>query len=203
MSILKLNGLARIKQAADEAYHEAWVASRSTTKRLPTDRFWAIMAFFRRFIVSLDQSDPSRGGCDELFRRVITNDMVICGRAVTFDELVSFIENWTAVTDALHKHLFDIMTDKGDDSYGDLCDNLPLIGRFGVRHLLKLSPGSFDNKSVIKHIDAENPGKDPDKWREFIWNGENYWCMFLDNEAERRFVQEACNHNPEESESLV
>lgn len=196
-----LNLAARAKQKASDDYHNAWIQATSNIERLPVDRFWAILEYWKKEIIYLGRHDVSKYACDELFRRCICDQLEVDGVKVTFDELMSFIENYEAVTSALHNHLFYIVEGKGDDSYGDMCDSLPLIGREAVKQLLELEAGDdfeerYDNASVEKIIRA-NRGKHEEKaWYNFIWHGENYFRMFLGDEAERRYVREACDHDP-------
>lgn len=200
---LELNKVAKIKIEADQAYNKAWATARDSTLRLPVDRFWEIMDTFGSYILNTGKHDIIKYACDELFRQCITDTLVIGGVPVTFDELVSFIENWQAVTAALHQTLFDIVSDKGDDGYSDLCDNLPLIGRRGVAFLLGLDPNTNDNNTVIKAIkDGRPSGCVPSEWLKLIWDGENYWRMFLEGEAKRRYPYRVINHTPHD-EALV
>jgi hypothetical protein len=197
-----LNTLARKKSSLDYEYHEAWKAATANTRRLDVNRFWAILELFRTDILVLNHGDASKHACDELFRLCACNELMVCGKSraaggglVTFDDLVRFIENYTAVVAALYDHLHGIVQGKSDDAYSDLCGNLPLIGREGVRALLEMSPVETANEEIVQLITDNDPGHHG--WYEFIWYGENYFCMFLDEEAERRYVSEACQHDPQ------
>ena len=198
-----LNLAARAKDKANTEYHETWLQATANVERLDVNRFWAILELWKSSILNLDRHDVSKYACDELFRQCICDDLIVRGKSlaqgggkVTFDELVRFIENYEAITAALHDYLFDVVEGKGDDSYGDLCDGLPLIGREGVKLLLSMD-NNHENNPAVEGIIRDNCGKhDADKWTDMIWNGENYWRMFLGDEAERRYVREACDHDP-------
>lgn len=207
MSILDnhdLNRLAREKQKADAAYDKAF--RRYTAEHdelLPVKRFWDIVEYLRTQIMYAGRD--SNYYCDELFRQCICDTLEVSGKKVTFDELIKFCNNWDAVVSELHRTLFEVIEDKGDDGYGDLCDNLPLVGRAGVKKLLGFTPENHANGDV-KTVIAEavpqckrRPEFAKDKWLQFVWNGENYWSMSLSNEAQRRYVRQACDHKPKPS----
>lgn len=199
-----LNKAARAKRKADEAYEKAWRAERANPRKLDVDRFWAIMDYFRKEVIAKAHRFDSKYATDELFRRCICDQLEVGGAKVTFDELVRFIENYNALDSAINTALYNLVSDKSDDSYGDLCDSLPIVGRKGVKKLLTLSEDKWhDNNTVIGIIDDNCPkGVDPEKWRQFIWNGENYFSMFFEDSARERYVREACDHKPRE-ECLV
>ena len=200
----RLNQVANNKVAVDQAYHEAWVTARESTLRLPVDRFWEIMETLRSSILDVDRFDAYKYTCDKLFHLCIRGDLVVNGMPVTFDELVSFIENCQAVTAALHETLSDIVTDKSDDGFSDLCDSLPLIGRQGVAFLLALDSPHV-NKTIILEIKNHHPpGCSMDGWLKLIWNGENFWRMHLENEAKSLYPSLAAEHTPRPyNETLV
>lgn len=206
MSILDnvaLNKAAKAKAKAESNYEKAWRRARTDTPRLDVDRFWDIMEYFREKVL-YDRYDASKYATDELFRRCICDQLEVNGTKVTFDELVMFLENYNAVEAALRDALWEVVTDKSDDSYGDLCDSLPIVGREGVAKLLSASPDfGHDNNTVISVIDESCPKDfDPAKWRKFIWDGENYFEMMFEEAAQTRYVHEARDHKPRE-ESLV
>lgn len=204
-----LNNLARKKLEAEKAYREAWDKARETTERLDVDRFWAIMDLWKSSVIRMGRD--SKQACDELFRQCVCGELIVRGKTraagggkVTFDELVRFIENYEAITSALYGHLFDVVDGKGDDSYGDLCDSLPLVGREGVKDLLALRNDQENNEAVVSIIEYNCVGHDKDEWVHFIWDGENYFRMFLEDEARRRYSGEAVEHDPKPNvETLV
>ncbi len=200
----RLNQVANNKVAVDQAYHEAWTDARVSTIRLPVDRFWNIVETLRSSILDVDRFDAYKYACNELFRLCVRGDLVVGGTLVTFDELVSFMENWQAVTAALHETLFDIVTDKGDDGYSDLCDALPLIGRQGVAVLLALDSTAND-MIVIGVIRGQSPGlSGKSTWLNLIWDTEGYWSMNLENQARDRYPYQAAKHTPKSNtETLV
>lgn len=201
----ELNKVANDKVAVEEAYDKAWVTARELTPRLPVDRFWEIMEILRSDILDVDRYYASKYACDELFRRCVINQLVVGGTPVTFDELVSFIESWQAVTAALIETLFNVVNNKSDDGYNDLCDSLPLIGRKGVTFLLSLDADNNDSDTVKMAIKNDRPlGCEKGIWMNLIWEGENYWRMYLEDEAKRRYPRQAINHTPKtHTETLV
>lgn len=204
-----LNGKARKLLKARETYHDAWVKATAQRELLKPARFWAILKRLKDIrILSLSgpYCDASKRAADELFRLCQCDELEASGRKVTFDELVSFIANWDALVDKLHTVLFDVVTGKGDDSYGDLCDSLPLVGRAGVKKLLTMKEGAHSNvdvENVIRTHAADGTDYGPDVWWTYIWQGENYWRMMLDDAAEERYLYEARDNDPEVKEEQL
>lgn len=186
-----LHRLAAAKFKADEAYEDAW--SRKQVELMHPDRFWPILDAFVKIVGNrdLNQRDASKNACDELYRRCVCGEL----QGVTFDDLIQFNANWNALSSELHTALFNTVTGKGDDSYGDLCDSLPLIGRENVTRLL--NDGTLTNDDIVDIIENSRPiGTNKDVWREFVWEGENYFTMFLEDEARERFVHVARQSGP-------
>lgn len=180
-------------QSATKAYDEAWRINFNKIKILPMPRFWEMVVLFRQEVVRrLGPKFDSRKAVDEFFRipQAADHTAVWDGRQwlkskspYTFEEAVQFARTWEEVKGPLYDKLFNIIEGKGDDSYGDLLDALPLAGQKFYERCLA---GKFYNcDDFIELLKAED-----DKLFDTIYEGENYFEMFLEEEAKRRYVFE-------------
>lgn len=174
---------------AKVAFRDRWNTHRADTngELLDPDRFWDIWDKFAATVGKClelrGKREASKAACDELFRLQAVNEL-----DATFDELLQFINNWDAISSALHSVLWEVVEDKSDDGYGDLTDSLPLVGREGVAKLL--NGDAKDNNDVKDIITQQNDGM-----LDYIWNGENYFSMFL-GDAAKKWYPLVMDENP-------
>ena len=177
-----LQTAAKKLRDAEARYEKVWVdAHVKEGEQLDPDTFWAVMDVFVKIVqsrlnmVHFGESNASLLACDELFRQCATKE-----HDFTFDQLLGFGHTWDELSSELHRVLFDIVTGKGDDGYGDLCDSLPLAGRDAITVLLKPSENGIDHNNAVR-------GQIPDNFRRYIWDGENYFGMHLGDAAKKWF----------------
>lgn len=186
-------------RAAESTYEKAW---RSVTfgELLPADRFWQI---HRVLVDELIQAWREYGRhrhivrdvVDEMFRKVFVDelevrsstavDKVVTVNKVTFDDLMKFANNWTAIGDKLYHTLFEVVTAPSDDAYGDFLDNLPLAGRRVIATLLEPEKNKITDNELVRRTIAN---KGEDGLLGFIWSGEHYFRQTFDDAAKKWFL---------------
>lgn len=195
MSLLKNTELLTAAQNLREAereYKKAW-GEIKRTDLLDADRFWEIFENFEKIVADRlrchgDRKYVSREACDEFFRQGCVNEI-----QVSFDELVLFSNNWSEISAELNKSLCTVVETKSDDGFSDLCDSLPLTGRDTVAKLLYSDNLTHNN---VYELVLESELCD------LIWTGENYFGMFLQNQAKKWYVIRS-KYEPQKKQSLV
>lgn len=177
-----LSAQAGVVRKAKEEYVRLWYKFSSGIALHP-DRFWEILEEFKTIVISrLNSKYTSRESCDELFRQAAVGEL-----EVSFDELVGFSNNWSKIDNLLRTSLTTIIETKSDDGFGDLCDSLPLVGREIVSRLF--TPAGMYEKDVFYLVGRSG-------LRSYIWDGENYFGMNLDQAAQKRYIYESASHEP-------
>jgi len=185
-----LQKLAVQQKAATQAYGQAFDKFLRELEPLPLPRFFAIAKkYFEeilRFHFELDRKHVGvKHAAEELFRKALVKEE---GHVKT-EDLLRFANQWRSVSHNLHDPLFDIIKGKGDDSYGDLLDNLPLLGYEAYQTLERKDYGNMDRVkwfigiTVEKLIRGQKRIDYADVYH-FVWNGENYHSMMLHEAAE-------------------
>ena len=214
---MNIHELAIAKHTADVTYHEGFRAYMDDLDCLNDDRFWAILNKFRSLLNRKSLSTTL--AVDELFRLATETDLVaqaeeyqergidVGDNNYSTLETIRFAKTYRVKAAALCKPLFDVIEGRGDDSYGDLLDNLPLMGQDMYKQLIGNGEKSnYRNHSVFESavkdvILLEDFGSDTDKalaWDEYkgdknrmrkhVLQGENYNGLRLAEQAERRFI---------------
>ncbi len=180
----KLKDLARAKRSAGFAYKNAFDAFWETVKVLPDKRFFEIIALYVREITeyrfTLGRTDGVETAAKELFRKALCKE-----KGYSMDELIRFAKTYEEIKRRLYTPLFELVKGKGDDSYGDLIDNLPLLGH---KMFKSLEDKDFGNPSVVRGqvtiASGLALGLSDGQAMKFIWEGENYNGMSLRDAAE-------------------
>jgi hypothetical protein len=94
----------------------------------------------------------------------------------------------------LYDALDDVATGRGDDGYGDLLDSFFLAGPTVVQAALNKEIG--DNTEMSEMVVASLG----EKLGKFVLNGENYFRMFMEEEAMRRIDLLKQEERPESEE---
>jgi hypothetical protein len=220
---MNIHELAIAKHTADVTYHEGFRAYMDDLDCLNDDRFWDILNKFRSLLNRKGLSTTL--AVDELFRLATETDAVATdaelsiGQSDSTLETIRFAKTYRVKAAALYKPLFDVIEGRGDDSYGDLLDNLPLMGQDMYKQLIGNGEKSnYGNNSVFESavkdvilIEEENRHSRKllslnaleDRMRKHILQGENYNGLRLAEQAERRFIFYCINvENPVENLSL-
>lgn len=143
-------------------------------KPLSADRFWELLPLFRSEIVHQYQFNV-KNAAYEFFRKPACDAV-----SYTLDEALRFAVTYRQMSEALYTPLFDVITDRGDDSYGDLLDAMPLAGRVIYEKCLSKYYGN--NVAIESAIGDEIP-----KLARFIMRGENYIRSTLNDAAAERY----------------
>lgn len=169
-----------------------------------------IHALFHR-----ERFDPVDHAADETMRAAVTGE-----NKLDFSKFPSFIRAYRQTKSMLYKALDDCDLGRGDDSYGDLMDSLPLLGVDAIKHIIggKITSNKtltiFVNKTCLEyvqkwvgipwndgggdHVKGQNVEQIAEKWALFILNGENYNEMKLGEQWQERFCLESRQDVPED-----
>lgn len=135
------------------------------------DEFWSLAPTLLQQVSRLRDSDR---GCDEFSR-----SMIFMGgdEMANWEKVAAFSKTYAKVSANLSRHLFESDLDRGDDSFSDLCDSLPLAGR-DVYDLI-MAKERWSTSALENTVGAAH--------RKFICHGENYIRMFLSDNLVKWF----------------
>jgi hypothetical protein len=127
----------------------------------------------------------SKTACDE-FARLLHIEAACHNTLRPVVRYARFIRMFEETSSKLSDALFELPgLERGDDSYGDLCDSLVLAGKEIVERAI--SKG-FKHYSELEEMVYEKwTDKDTRKIFHQVMRGENYFHMFLQEEFESRF----------------
>ena len=144
----------------------------ATVKSLRDTEFWPLLAEFRLqvFRFKFDYERQIEDAALEFFRKPYARE-----GNYSIDEAVSFAKTYQEKARAIYHPLMDIIKDRGDDSYGDLLDVLPLMGQEMYERCLKSDfQDNEDFTITIQDMIANASAvKDKKKFNDFILHGEN------------------------------
>ena len=167
---------------------------------LNTDRFWQLQSVFAYEVYNsrfgYDRTNGVEQAAGEFFRKPSAGHFAAYGRrdvpVYTLDEAVRFARTWRHITNQLYQPLFDVVSDRGDDAYGDLLDSLPLAGRDIVGRALRAggrnSTGLSGNAQLEQAVTQACIEQDRCEFAELILHGENYISMHLAEAAQKYFA---------------
>lgn len=203
--------------AANGAYSKAWrlyvshipqmtvdyTTARGKNVKVPSDRFWQIMPFFTKEVFQRvfyygDKRNGVNSAAWEFFRVPLTYKNCI-GRheePYTMDEAMSFAATFSVVSSVLYRPMFDVVKDRGDDSYGDLLDSLAhggktvfhacLSGKYkNNKDIEEALTEVFQTTTIMEDTDKVVP---PAKFVKWVMHGENYNDMMLRDAAKKCFA---------------
>jgi len=191
---MNLIRLAKAKSEAEKAWNDAYEGTYKDAPLMEVDRFWACMAYLQQEVVGfiLRLKRPTTHATDEFGRKCWCEQFP--GKFhITPIEYVSFAKTYRALKDQLYQPLFEVVEGYGDDSYGDLLDTLPLLGRDFIKLILhggfggegKRDHSSFC-QSVASYVKSDWAiGSDWNKPFEWFMHGENYMSMSLQESASK------------------
>lgn len=151
---------------------------------LDEDCFWT-------HIVLLQERLVSYGATGHVVKRSVDNiiwDMV-CGNKpggmAGWERASGFYHRYRSIVNALNQRLWDMPgLEKGDDSYGDFTDSLPLAGRRIVELLLDESEAMWSYDLLKRELDGVQDGK----LTSLICDGENYMRMAIEDKVHYFFA---------------
>lgn len=150
---------------------------------LPEPRFWQLQAVFTlevcRFRFDYGRTNGIEHAANEFFRKPLAQDFSGWGGpaapSYSLPEAIQFAKTWQLLSKRLYRPLFDVVTDRGDDAYGDLLDALPLAGQCVVAQALA---GGFTSNQQFEDGVRSACAAYPDL-AELILRGENYVGQML------------------------
>ncbi len=187
---------------AQASYKKAFRDYFNSLEVLDDDTFWKMLDHLRMLLIERRVNGQAlKRAVDELFR--LPSFWQGCLRGTcgggkdpgyTTIDAIRFAKTYDEKKAALYDPLFDVVTGRGDDSYGDLLDSLPILGRELYENCVnkKFRNNRAFGAARAKAALAVAPHpQTAGLLTNFVLNGENYVEMSLFDEAESRFVQYA------------
>jgi len=182
VSMLNFGRLYREAEIAINGLEISFRLHLDSLEDLDDNTFWSMLDEFKKEIdrtISSRMKDPTvndaniklashRFGCGYFF-----------GGKGEYETLLRFVATYSRKKNKLYKPLFDVIQGFGDDSYGDILDSFPLLGRKRYEAALE---GWIEGDS-----DAQ-------------YQGENYVEMGLESEA-FKFFRSYCRFEADEIET--
>lgn len=181
----KLVKAAREKWNAEQRYSKAFHAYWRTIPYLEDGRAWLLLDNLRGHISSrIDHDDNIKFAADEFYRLACTGESeheLPADRAYTFHDACQFTRTYGKWVGDIRDKLYCIKDlDMRGDSFGDLCDGLPLAGQKTTHMILE---GKITTRADLNRC----IGRIGKHWQKLVW-GENYVESTLIQEAEDRLV---------------
>lgn len=162
----QLAALARMKKCAEDAFEHGFDEYMHELEFLPDDRFFEIVELYLKEVVGFRLRRGNTNGVGmaawELFRKALCGEQGYDGI-----EMLRFAKTYGAVRQRLYTPLFDVVKSRGDDGYGDLLDNLPLLGQEAYVAMLGGKYSEDDILNEAMKVEERN-------FFSFVWRGENY-----------------------------
>jgi hypothetical protein len=161
---------------AQVIFDRAWDKYFNGIETLSRARFWEMVPYLVGNLEYGQKKLNSDNACREFFRKSEYDERY------SFEEAVRFTKTWQVYKSDLYdsKAFGQINFGKSDDSYGDLIDGLPLAGgEFVGRCLVGDFEGNTDFVESLKKVTS---------LAKHIYNGENYFGMFLEDYAKEYFL---------------
>jgi hypothetical protein len=193
MDTTELKEIAVASLQAEEKYQKAFWSYVESIEPLSDERFWELVPEFvneiRCFYFGYGRTDGVKDAAREFVRKTVVNQATW-----TLEETIQFAKTWREVKSRLYKPLFDVVEGYSDDSYSDLRDALPCLGKDFINRCLneEIAKKRFipDAKERISDMAAEYQ-VNFESLCQFILQGENYMSSALEDAAKRYFATEA------------
>jgi hypothetical protein len=188
------------KALADHSYDRAFSAWLHKLPPLPDETFWRVGAAYSRQVFESAVLGRKRNGrfgvkmaADELFRLARAREA-----DYSLFDCVRFAARWDHFDEVASGGLEGVELNRGDDSFGDLCDSVPLCGA-SVMAALKAGKVKTEkdlDDLVMTETSAlvllwGGDGKNAERFFKLVVNGENYNSMTLTEQAKEDVVIEA------------
>lgn len=169
-------------QFAREDYQTGFRKWMSTMDKLPAPRFWELCKLYSALAISRLNTES---GADEFFRLALVGSSE---GATSFEEAIRFALTYSIVVNNITRY-FDksnkgVIWGRGDDSFGDVMDNLPLVGKEFYQTAKR---SRFQNISEVEAEVSKAVQGNP-KYMKFIMYGENYNRTNLEEKAAEFFI---------------
>ena len=171
---------------AEERYSHAFYSWVNGVATLKPGLFWREIRRLRSIWEELRGRDPAEVA-DEYLRQAQ------CESEERFAEAVHFAVSYRRCSAALSKACGKVLKgwERGDDSFGDLMDSLPMAGRDVFKRIKKGDFFVVDEVVNLEELEAAVHSAAP-KVAELILNGENYWASNLEEKARKRMKIVLC-----------
>lgn len=150
------------------------------------DSFWTYIVLLQERLLYHDRPEHFvKRACENLIWEMVHGEQP-GGGLVGWQRGCEFLHAYRGLVSTLHRRCGEMRgLDKGDDSYGDFCDSLPLAGRKIVEALLDEEQCLWSYDRVQAELTADVHGG---KLTELICEGENYFAMFLEDKLLYHFA---------------
>tara|TARA_R110000824_G_scaffold217119_1_gene403643 strand:- start:679 stop:1383 length:705 start_codon:yes stop_codon:yes gene_type:complete len=176
---------ARALVIATAKFDSAMIGLEYTFPLLTDDEFWSVLAVYRKEVLSsIRGGRKSEASAHSLQCRMESRGEQ---KAALY---MRFAKTYERKAAGLYKPLFEVAEGRGDDSYGDFLDNLPLIGREVYEKALE---GYYGNESALRDAVLESfkgTVKEAERLLSYIFNGENYNQTSLNEKGREVFKWE-------------
>ena len=196
----ELRAAAAAREKAGKAYDDQFRKYLSALPDLPGDEFWVLVTVLRHLIKKAAAGENGRRAvdraCAEFFRLPLAGEEAkLAGTArVRYDltDACRFAKSYGAYGAAADAAFDDAGAElgRGDDSYNDLLDALPLAGEAAYKKVLAARPRTEEELNEL--VRPLGPF-----WADFVLEGENYVETTLTRQA-RKYVASALGHVTED-----
>jgi hypothetical protein len=175
---------ARAYTTAREGYYECFKTHfENRVQPLDDDRFWQLLPVFvqeiRLFRLTYGRTNGVPQAAEELFRKPLAKDFVRSTPerlpTYTLDEAMQFAKSWEVLIHQLYPALHEVVANHSDDTFGDLLDNLLLLGREFFQQAVS---GGFKRMSQLVRA-VHGRCRELKMPARFVLEGENYLGMNL------------------------
>jgi len=194
-----LKNLAVERHKATERYEEAMNERIDSVKRFSSvdemKIFWSMVSLLCAEVAQRKNRgiDVSKHACREFCRKSISEELSFLTSQdqrkveihISLDDIQRMLVTWREITLDLFDPLFE-PAERGDDSYNDLLDTLPLAGEEFYQNALKKT---FDSNKELH--EAVGKAVNNPFLKKTILNGENYFRRELRNAITTYFGFEA------------
>jgi hypothetical protein len=191
--------LAKAKQEAEKACHDAWYKVENKAPMMESEQFWPLLDHvayeIKVFRFGYGRSNGVKQGANEVGRQICTGQLPKELSHVTIDDFVSFAKTYNALDGRLSNALWSVVEGYSDDSYGDLIDTVPLLGRDFCKRALDGEWQEGDHNEFIQAIkdevmdkwadDSKRIGQSKARVVDFFVHGEEYVEMAISEAAEK------------------
>jgi len=199
----KLNKLALASREASLKFDHGFLRYWRNVQLLNAHEFFVVVLplYVRNIITycfSYGYTDGVKNAAWELFR------VALCGEDEKKGEMaLRFARTYREIRHRFSTPLFEVIQCKSDDGYGDLIDNLPLLGRDAYDQLVSgyirqekdvaeiVKSSVLDVNPLWNALGATSGIPMAKKAFRFIWDGENYNAMALEDAA-KEYVLATC-----------
>jgi hypothetical protein len=172
------------KSAFNRAYIRFWHTVELCDDPTGYRLLYQLREHINQYVFKYKRADVGvKNAANEFFRLVAVD-----GADYSMSEALGFVKWYSKTTRLIGRAIGNLFEFHGD-SFGDLCDSLPLAGDAIIKRCLATNPtsGRPRREGFLEEQEiAEAVGTALDEqWRKFICAGENYVCSALEEQARK------------------